>query len=137
MAWSYTNVPGVTNVNGLKTAVGSKLGTREIQFVTVAATQANGSTAVAFQTNSTDSNSEFSKAVRALQGFGELYVIGTPASDTFIVGMSADTANSGSAAGAADGSYGAMEAAIVAALAYGSSSTATVADVAISGATFA
>lgn len=84
MAWSYTNVPGVTNVNGLKTAYPfSNFGTRELAFYLVDGT--------GIETTPTIVNSKFSQVIRGVQSVAEIFYVGTPTADGVIVAIAADT----------------------------------------------
>jgi hypothetical protein len=70
--------------NTRKTVDSSKFGTRELSFHQV-------EMGVDVQTNYTDSNSLFFKAVRALQEQVEIYTVGTPSGNDFTVVIAADT----------------------------------------------
>jgi len=127
-------------------AVYSNFGTRQLRFIQIKATQTNGSTAVdftydtgvttgtAYTTEGTGyraANSAFSKAVRALQIVGEIYYISVPNATGFVVAVSEDTLNDSDANSNLPGTldsaaYGDLEAAIVAALAFAGTSSATV-----------
>ena len=104
--------------------------TRQLRLIKVTATGSNGSTAVDFTDASATANSDFSKAVRAVQGYAEVYAIFTPGTAGFLALVAEDTINDQSANNVADRTsstgYGALEAAIKAALAKGGSATATV-----------
>lgn len=130
MADVYSVAIGSTTVgaNARKTAATSRLGTPELAFVKVAAV--HDSSAVNFSAETANSN--FYKAINALQGFAEIYWAdgGTAG---FIVAYHANTANSGSTAGVADGSWGAAEAAIKAAIEADTSCTITAVDLATNG----
>ena len=109
----------------------STFGTRDLVFVKLTSVGNDGSTAVNFSTNYLNSNSDFSKALRTIQNFGEVYYATTPNSTGFTVVLSRDTVNaadSGNTQGstaAGSTAFGLMEAAIVSALAYGGSAAAT------------
>lgn len=132
MADVYSVSVGATTVgaNARKTAASTRLGTPNLKFYKVTAVAADGSTAVNFSAETANSN--LYKASNALQGFAELYKVdgGTAG---FIVAVNDNTANSGSAAtpSVSNGSWGAAEAAIVAALALGGSSAATVTEITV------
>lgn len=71
--------------NYLKASPSTQFGTRAISFYSVAGT--------GFNTNYSDSDSNFAKAVRAIETIAEVYLLGTPASAGFVVGIATDTAN--------------------------------------------
>jgi hypothetical protein len=84
--------------NYLKTAPSTQFGTRELSVVKVLIGGTNasmilvdGSTAGA--TGYLSSNSIYSAAVRALQGFAEVYAVYTPVATGFIAVIAADTAD--------------------------------------------
>jgi hypothetical protein len=124
----------------------SNFGTRQLRFIQIKATQANGSTAVDFTKDNGTSggtgftvegtgyratNSVFSKAIRALQLVGEIYYISVPNSVGFVVAVTEDTLNDSDANSNVPGTldsaaYGDVEAAITAALAFGGTSATTV-----------
>jgi len=120
----------------------SNFGTRQLRVLKVIATGNDGSTAVLFQkdtgltggaaystvgTGYQASNSAFSKAVRALQVGAEIYQVYTPGTTGFLVLVTEDTVNDSDTTGnTADGSYGDLEAAVVASLGFGGSSTCTI-----------
>jgi hypothetical protein len=130
MADVYSVAVGATTVGANARIVKANyaFGTPNLKFYKVAATAANGSTPVDFSAETANSN--FYKALNALQGFAEIYWAdgGTAG---FVVAVNNNTTNSGSNAtpSLSDGSFGAAEAAIVAALAAGGSSTATVTEI--------
>lgn len=117
MADVYSVAVGGTTVgaNSRTTTVGFDHGTPALGFYKIVLT--------GIDTTYTNSNSTFHKAIAALEGFAELYGVGTPASGNVVFVCNDNTANDGSTAGAADGSWGAAEAAIDAAT--GGSSTIT------------
>ena len=127
MADVYSVAIGSTTVgaNARTVAATSTLGTPPLAFVKVASVAANGSTVIDYSAETANSN--FYKAVNALMGYAEPYWMdgGTAG---FIVAYNTTTANSGSAATPSlpDGSWGAAEAAITAALALGGSSATTI-----------
>lgn len=113
----------------------SNFGTRQLRFVQVVATAANGSTAVRFDKNDgtsggsadyKDPQSVFSKAIRSLQTVGEIYYINVPNSTGFVVAVAEDTLNDSDTSSNVPGGYGDLEAAVVAACGFGGSSTCTV-----------
>lgn len=117
--------------NARKLEVGSKFGTRILQFIEVAAVHdsaavdftsgAVGASAPGASGTYTDANSNISAAINALQGFGEVYIVGVPSATEFVVAIAEDTANDG--AGASD--YSSMEAAIKSAIKADTSVTIT------------
>ena len=123
-------------------ALFSNFGTRQLRFLKVVATQANGSTAVDFSkdngtsggtayttvgTGYQSSNSKFSLAVRALQTGAEIYQVFTPGTAGFIVVISEDTVNDSDAnSNVAGGAYGDLTAVVVAALGFGGTSSCTI-----------
>jgi hypothetical protein len=74
--------------NYLKTRPSTRFGTRQLSFYDVQIT--------GVATNFLDPNSDYSKAVRAIQTQAEIYAVGEPSSDHFIVVVAADTTNDGS-----------------------------------------
>ena len=104
--------------------------TRQLRLIKVTATASNGSTAVDFTDASAAAYSDFSKAVRAVQGYAEVYAIFTPGTAGFLALVAEDTINDQTSGNVADRTsttgYGVLEAAIKAALAKGGSATATV-----------
>lgn len=111
--------------NARKIEVGAQLGTRELQFLEIAAVEDSSAVdftkAVLAGTGAyTDAGSLMSKAVNALQGFGEVYIVGTPSATEFTVVLASDTLNGAEADSNVDAeTYGAMEAAIDAAIGIG------------------
>ena len=77
------NVVNVT-ANYLKIKPSTRFATRQLTFFDV---QVNGCA-----TNPYDPNSVYSQAVRGVQVAAEIYAVGEPASDHFIVVVAADTA---------------------------------------------
>jgi hypothetical protein len=85
--------------NYLKTAPSTQFGTRELTLVKVLVggtaadmTLVDGTAAGA--TGYLSSNSVYSNAVRALQGFAEVYAVYAPVATGFMALIAADTANS-------------------------------------------
>jgi len=122
----------------------SQFGTRDLQFIKIVATGSDGSTAVNFSTTYLNSNSDYSIALRTLQNFGEVYYATTPDSTGFAVAVSQDTVNSAqsgsntqAATTGSTNNYGALEAALVSALAKGGSATATVSGLTATGVSIA
>jgi hypothetical protein len=146
VATNYNRVvgPTYTESSQTRTYAGpfSQFGTRDLQFVSVTAVGSDGTTAVNFSTNYLNSNSDYSIALRTLQGFGEVYYATTPNSTGFAVAVSSDTVNSAQTSSntqatlsGATNNYGAMEAAITSALAKGGTSATTVTGLAATGVT--
>jgi hypothetical protein len=107
----------------------SNFGTRQLRFIKVVNSGgtndftkgADGATG-SYQ----DSNSLFSKAVRAAQTVAEIYFIGTPSSTAFVLAITDDTDNDSDVGShTSGGSYGIMNAAIQAAMNSGSTITTT------------
>ena len=127
------SVDSTTSANWLKTAPSTQFGTRQLTFLKVVATGSDGSTAVDFSATSTASNSDFSKAVRTIQNFNEIYAVGTPDAVGFIVVIADDTKNGANSGNTQGTGHGLLEAALVAALAKGGSATATVSELTFDG----
>jgi hypothetical protein len=127
------SVDSTTSANWLKTAPSTQFGTRELTFLKVVATGSDGSTAVDFSATSTASNSDFSKAVRTIQNFNEIYAVGTPDAVGFIVVIADDTKNGANSGNTQGTGHGLLEAALVAALAKGGTSSATVTELTFDG----
>ena len=127
------SVDSTTSANWLKTAPSTQFGTRELTFLSVVATASNGSTAVDFSSSYTSSNSDFSKAVRTIQNFNEIYAVGTPDATGFIVVIADDTKNGANSGNTQGTGHGLLEAAMVAALAKGGTSSATVTELTFDG----
>jgi hypothetical protein len=130
MADVYNKVAG-TDENGNPVLVGGNarkvtkrtlIGTPPLVFVNVAAV--HDGAPVNFSTNFEAANSNFAKAVLALQGFGEVFMVGAPNSTSFTVLMNSSTVNNG-AANESDGSFGDAEAVVKAAIAADTSVTIT------------
>jgi hypothetical protein len=92
----------------------------------VVAVESDGSTATNFSTTYTNSNSDFSLAVRAIQTYAEVYAVGTPDATGFIVIVATDTANGADSGNTQAATFGLMEAAVTANLANGGSSATTI-----------
>jgi hypothetical protein len=114
--------------NYMKTAPRTAFGTRALRFITVTFDNASDSdvdlAAYAsgtgtFSGSYTDSFSYYSKAIRALQVYFELYAIGTPSSTAFTIVVSDDTAQDSDADSHDLGGYGQAEAAVKAAVGIG------------------
>lgn len=95
---------GVLSPNAKKIRPGSQLGTPELQFILVAANEN-------LSTNYLNSNSLFSQAVNIIQGFMEVYIIGTPGAAGFMIAVNKNTSNNFDSNGTANG-YGLVEAAL-------------------------
>lgn len=117
---------GTTVANNYQKASPSSLfGTRDLVFVSVVADnggdsnidftqqkfEITGPTAGAYTGEYTDADSYFSRAIRALQGYAELFFVGTPDATGFVVAISSDTVNDG-AGETGLGVFGNMEASI-------------------------
>ena len=111
--------------NNYKAAPSSKFGTRELAFFSV--------TIASVETGYTASNSTFAKAIKGIQQVAEVYFVGTPASNAFVVAVALDTDNGQASANANDES---LEVAIERALAV-TPGSATVAALTASGASIA
>ncbi len=121
---------------GVRTYTGpfTQFGTRQLKFLKVVAVESDGSTATNFATTYTAANSDYALAVRAIQAFAEVYAVGTPDSTGFIAVIADDTRNGAEANSNTQATtYGALEAAIVANLANGGSSAATVTELTFDG----
>ena len=133
---NYTESAGVRTYTGPFT----QFGTRQLSFVKVTATT-DGSTAVNFSTTYTNADSNFSRAVRAVQGFAEIYFVTTPDSTGFALAIADDTRNGAeSSSNTQAATYGALEKAINEALAGSStigSRTCTVAALTATGVSIA
>jgi hypothetical protein len=115
--------------NYMKTAPRTAFGTRALRFITVTfdngsdsdvdLTAAYASGTGAYSGSYTDSFSYYSKAVRALQIYFELYAVGTPSSTAFTIVVSDDTAQDSDADSHDLGGYGQAEAAVKAAVGIG------------------
>lgn len=100
----------------------SNFGTRSLRLlkVTVSGGSANDLTTADGSTGSyTASNSPFSKAVRALQTCGEIYLVGVPSSTAFMALVSGDTFNDSDTSSNTPLGYGDLEAAIASAIGSG------------------
>ena len=129
---------GTTVANNYQKASPSSLfGTRDLVFVSVVADNAGdsnvdftkqgfeitGPTAGAYAGEYTDADSYFARAIRALQGYAELFYIGTPDATGFVVAIASDTANDG-AGDTGLGEFGNMEATIESSLGVGNKTPA-------------
>jgi len=109
--------------NYLKTAPSTQFGTRELSVVKVLIGGTNASMilvdgSTSGSTGYLSSNSIYSAAVRALQGFAEVYAVYTPVATGFIAVIAADTANGSEVAtpNTQATTFGSAEAAIKAAI---------------------
>lgn len=84
---SLIGAPGYVTTNYLKTKPSTRFATRQLAFYDVNISGVH--------TNYADSNSVYTRAVRAIQTQAEIYAVGLPASDHFIVVVAQDTANDG------------------------------------------
>ena len=116
----------------------SNFGTRNLRFVkaVVSGGSANDLTKGADGSTGsyTDALSPFSKSVRALQAFGEIYFLGVPSSTAFVFAVSDDTLNDADSGNTSNAGYGFVEAAIAAAIGSG---TVTVTTLTATGASIA
>ena len=133
--------------NYQKVSPSSLFGTRELTFIKVVADnggdsdidftkqkfEITGATTGAYAGEYGDADSYFSRAIRVLQGFGEVFFIGTPDATSFVVAIAGDTANSG-AGSTGLGEYGNAEAAIAGALGVGNKAPVASVGAAYSGA---
>ena len=78
------------NPNGLKTTPSSTFGTPELEFIVVTINDNEANTFNA-EGEYLDSNSDYSKAVRALQTAGEVYAVFEPSFDSFTAIMHTNT----------------------------------------------
>lgn len=102
--------PDYSMVDGARVYEGpfSNFGTRKLNFYSITADDGG---AVDFSADWSDSGSAFALAILALQQFGEVFFVGTPDAVGFVVALADNTAN-----GAEADTFGAMEAAIAAAV---------------------
>lgn len=77
----------LVGANYLKAKPSTRFGTRQLAFFTVANS--------GLETNFRDSDSAYSRAIRAIQTQAEIYAVGTPASGAFVVVVAQDTASDG------------------------------------------
>ena len=136
VATNYNRVVGPTYTESgqARTYAGpfSQFGTRDLVFIKITSVGSDGTTAVNYSTTYGNSNSDYSIALRTIQGFGEVYYATTPNSTGFSVAVASDTvnaANSGNTQGstaAASTDFNLMEAAVTSALAKGGTSATTI-----------
>ena len=114
------SVDSTTSANWLKTVESTQFGTRELTVIKVLVT--GGSNDMRYQDGATSSLSYtlpaslYSKAVRTIQNFAEVYAVYTPVATGFIAVIAADTANGADSGNTQAQTFGLMEAAINAAL---------------------
>ncbi len=111
--------------NNYKSFAASNFGTRELAFYSV--------TISSVESGYTASNSTFVKALKGIAQVAEIFFVGTPASNAFVVGIATNTDNGTASANANDET---LEVAIERALAV-SPGSATVALLTASGASIA
>lgn len=118
--------------NYQKISPSSLYGTRELQFVKVVADnggdsnidftkqkfEITGETTGVFVGGYADADSYFSRAVRAMQSYVEVFYLGEPDETSFVVAISVDTANNGEG-GTGLGEFGIIESLIIEALGIG------------------
>lgn len=81
--------------NYQKAAPSSMFGTRELTFVSVTITGPDMTKQTGTDGAYTDADSYFSRAIRAIQGYVEVFFIGTPDATSFVMAIAEDTANDG------------------------------------------
>jgi hypothetical protein len=129
------SVDTTTSANYLKTTESTQFGTRELTVIKVAVT--GGSNDMRYQDGATSSlsytlsNSLYSKAVRTLQNFAEVYAVYAPVAGGFIAIIAADTANGADSGNTQGTGFGLAEAAINAALNASAATTITAPTIAI------
>ena len=92
----------LNNPNGLKTQVSTKFGTPELEFLVVVIDDNEANTFNA-EGEYLDSNSDYSKAVRALQTVGGVFAVFEPSSDRFTAIMHSNTLPKDAGEAAGDG----------------------------------
>jgi hypothetical protein len=139
MANTYSDLTGSTvAANYNKSAASSALGTRSLRFFKVTAVHSAapvdfGKATLAAAGVYTASESIWNSAIRALQGFVEVYIYFVPGTAGFMVAVADDTAQDSDAGTNAAGGYGDIEAAIKDACAIDTSVTCTVVGIAGTG----
>lgn len=110
----------------------TNFGTRQLQIIKVAISGVDITTADGSTGSYTDSNSFFSLAVRALQGFAEVYAVYPPTTNAFYAVVALDTGNSADAGeaknpapGAINTGWGQVESAVNAAVTGGTATVTT------------
>ena len=120
--------------NYRKTASGSNFGTPTLGFIKVVI---SGGSPPDLSSSPGASNSDFHKAVNALQGFVELYMIGAPSSTAFVAAIHDNTKQDSDTSTNVAGGYGDAEAAIYAALGSWGSGVVTITALTATGASIA
>jgi hypothetical protein len=129
------SVDTTTSANWLKTVESTQFGTRELTVIKVLVT--GGSNDMRYQDGATSSLSYtlpaslYSKAVRTIQNFAEVYAVYAPVATGFIAVIAADTANGADSGNTQAATFGLMEAAINAALNASAVTTVSVPTIAI------
>lgn len=129
------SVDSTTSANWLKTVESTQFGTRELTVIKVLVT--GGSNDMRYQDGATSSLSYtlpaslYSKAVRTIQNFAEVYAVYAPVATGFIAVIAADTANGADSGNTQAATFGLMEAAINAALNASAVTTVSVPTIAI------
>jgi len=131
------SVDSTTSANWLKTVESTQFGTRELTVIKVLVT--GGSNDMRYQDGATSSlsytlsGSLYSKAVRTIQNFAEVYAVYAPVATGFIAVIAADTADGSEVAtpNTQAATFGKMEAAINAALNANAATTVSVPTIAI------
>ena len=133
----------------------SNFGTRNLAFIKVVLsggtppdfTAGTGPTGVyTVLNNSTDGNDYFSVAVRTIQQYGEVYFVGTPTAQAFVVAVAIDTMNSAATSSNVEvfntayptlGTFGGLSAQLLTALGSWGSGAVTITQLTASGASIA
>ena len=133
----------------------SNFGTRNLAFIKVVLsggtppdfTAGTGPTGVyTVLNNSTDGNDYFSVAVRTIQQYGEVYFVGTPTAQAFVVAVAIDTMNSAATSSNVEvfntayptlGTFGGLAAQLLTALGSWGSGAVTITQLTASGASIA
>lgn len=133
----------------------SNFGTRNLAFIKVVLsggtppdfTAGTGPTGVyTVLNNTTDGNDYFSVAVRTIQQYGEVYFVGTPTAQAFVVAVAIDTMNSAATSSNTEvfntayptlGTFGGLAAQLLTALGSWGSGAVTITQLTASGASIA
>ena len=133
----------------------SNFGTRNLAFIKVVLsggtppdfTAGTGPSGVyTVLNNSTDGNDYFSVAVRTIQQYGEVYFVGTPTAQAFVVAVAIDTMNSAATGSNTEvfntayptlGTFGGLSAQLLTALGSWGSGVVTITQLTASGASIA
>jgi len=133
----------------------SNFGTRNLAFIKVVLsggtppdfTAGTGPTGVyTVLSNSTDGNDYFAVAVRTIQQYGEVYFVGTPTAQAFVVAVAIDTMNSAATSSNTEvfntayptlGTFGGLAAQLLTALGSWGSGVVTITQLTASGASIA